>query len=274
MDDELDEVQELEPVAEVVEEDDDAPVVVTLGDAVPDEADDDVEVPDDAPTWAKRVREVSEDRRRENRELKKRLADLEAKVAPVEVETDLGKEPDLEDFDYDTDAFKKAWREWDAKAKEVETRKAAKHREIEQANEAWQAKVTGYQEGKKKLRVPDFEDAEEVVMAAFDQTQHGIMVHGAKDPALLAYAIGKTPGKAAELAAIKDPIAFAFAVSKMEDQVKVTSRKPSTRPEGVVKATGKAGSALDDHLERLRSDAERTGDYSKVMAYKRQLAAK
>lgn len=272
--DELDDTQELEPVVNEPEEEDDAPVVVTIGDESPAEDDDELEVPEDAPTWAKRVREVSEDRRRENRELKKRLADLEAKVAPAEVETELGKEPDLEDFDYDTDAFKTAWRKWDASAKEVETRKAAKQREVEQAQETWNAKLSVYQEGKKNLRVPDFEEAEEVVLANFDQTQQGIMVQGAKDPALLAYAIGRNPAKAAELAAIKDPIAFAFAVSKMEDQVKVTSRKPSTKPEGAIKAAGKAGSALDNHLDRLRDEAERTGDYSKVMAYKRQLAAK
>ena len=270
---EEDDIKELEPVAVEPEEEDDAPVIVTLGDEVPDE-EDEPDVPEEAPGWAKKLREVSEDRRRENRELKKRLAEVEAKAAPVEAEPELGKEPDLEDFDYDTDAFKTAWRKWDADAKAVETRKANKQREVEQAQEVWQTKLSSYQEGKKKLRVPDFEEAEEVVLANFDQTQQGIMVQGAKDPALLAYAIGRNPAKAAELAAIKDPIAFAFAVSKMEDQVKVTSRKPSTKPEGAIKAAGKAGSALDNHLDRLRDEAERTGDYSKVMAYKRQLAAK
>ena len=31
--------------------------------------------------------------------------------------------------------------------------------------------------------------------------------------------------------------------------------------------------ALDDTLERLRAEAEKTGNYSKVMAYKRQMKA-
>lgn len=268
------ETEELEPIAiegEEPEADDDAPVVVTLGDEP--EADDEIDLPDEAPGWAKKLRETAEDRRKRLRELERENRDLKAKAAPVVEEPDLGKEPDLEDFDYDTDAFKTAWREWDAKAKEVEQRKDAKRKEAEQAQEAWQAKLNGYEEGKKRLRVPDFEEAEDLVQGLFDQTQQGIIVHGAKDAAVLAYAIGKNPEKAKELAAIKDPIAFAFAVSKLEEQVKVSTRKPSAKPEGVLTSTAR-GSSMDNHLEKLRAEAERTGDYTKVSAYRRQMKAK
>lgn len=268
------ETEELEPIAiegEEPEADDDAPVVVTLGDEP--EADDEIDLPEEAPGWAKKLRETAEDRRKRLRELERENRDLKAKAAPVEQEPDLGKEPDLEDFDYDTDAFKTAWREWDAKAKEVEQRKDAKRKEAEQAQEAWQAKLNGYEEGKKRLRVPDFEEAEDLVQGLFDQTQQGIIVHGAKDAAVLAYAIGKNPEKAKELAAIKDPIAFAFAVSKLEEQVKVSTRKPSAKPEGVLTSTAR-GSSMDNHLEKLRAEAERTGDYTKVSAYRRQMKAK
>lgn len=266
--------EELEPVIEGEEpEADDAPVVVTLGDE-PEADDDEIDLPEEAPGWAKKLRETAEDRRKRLRELERENHDLKAKAAPVVEEPELGKEPDLEDFDYDTDAFKTAWREWDAKAKEVEQRKDAKRKEAEQAQEAWQAKVAGYEEGKKRLRVTDFEEAEDLVQGLFDQTQQGIIVHGAKDAAVLAYAIGKNPEKAKELAAIKDPIAFAFAVSKLEEQVKVSTRKPTAKPEGVLTSTARNTSAMDNHLEKLRADAERTGDYSKVMAYRRQLKAK
>lgn len=266
--------EELEPVIEGEEpEADDAPVVVTLGDE-PEADDDEIDLPEEAPGWAKKLRETAEDRRKRLRELERENRDLKAKAAPVVEEPELGKEPDLEDFDYDTDAFKTAWREWDAKAKEVEQRKDAKRKEAEQAQEAWQAKVAGYEEGKKRLRVTDFEEAEDLVQGLFDQTQQGIIVHGAKDAAVLAYAIGKNPEKAKELAAIKDPIAFAFAVSKLEEQVKVSTRKPTAKPEGVLTSTARNTSAMDNHLEKLRADAERTGDYSKVMAYRRQLKAK
>jgi hypothetical protein len=258
---------------EVDQEADDAPVVVTLGD---EPADDDAEIdlPEEAPGWAKKLRETAEERRKRLRELERENRELKAMAAPVEDEPDLGKEPDLEDFDYDTEAFKVAWRAWDAKAKEVDQRKEAKRREAEQAQEQWQAKLTGYEEGKKRLRVPDFEEAEDLVQSVFDQTQQGIIVHGARDAAVLAYAIGKNPEKAKELAAIKDPIAFAFAVSKLEETVKVSTRKPTAKPESVITSTARGSSSVDNHLERLREEAGRTGDFSKVMAYKKQLRAK
>ena len=277
MSEETDTIEELEPVtleAEPEPEADDAPVVITLGDEPAPEDDDSIDLPEEAPKWAKGLRETAEERRKRIRELERENRELKARAAPVEEELELGKEPDLEDFDYDTDAFKTAWREWDAKAKEVEAKKEAKRREAEEAEQAWQAKVQGYQEAKAKLRVADFEDAEEVVQTVFNQTQQGIIVHGAKDAAVLAYAIGKNPEKAKELAAIKDPIAFAFAVSKLEETVKVSTRKPTAKPEGVVTSTARNSSALDNHLERLREEAAKTGDYTKVLAYRKQLKAK
>lgn len=271
--------EELEPVTiegdEPEAEDTDAPVVVTLGDEPADDDDaEPLDLPDDAPKWAKRTREVAMERWRENRDLKRKVAELEAKAAPVVEELELGKEPDLEDFDYDTDAFKTAWREWDAKAKEVEQRKDAKRKEAEQAQEAWQAKLAGYQEAKVNLRVPDFDEAEDTVQTLFDETQQALLIKYAKHGPTLVYALGKHPEKAKELAKIKDYADFiAAAVTLDLEQVKV-QRKPTVKPEGVLTSTARNTSAMDNHLEKLRADAERTGDYSKVMAYRRQLKAK
>ena len=275
MDDETESL-ELEPVtleAEPEPEADDAPVVITLGDEPEPEADE-LELPEEAPKWAKGLRETAEERRKRIRELERENRELKARAAPVEEELELGKEPDLEDFDYDTEAFKAAYREYTAKAKEVEAKKDAKRKEAEEAEQAWQAKVQGYQEAKAKLRVADFEDAEEVVQTMFNQTQQGIIVHGAKDAAVLAYAIGKNPEKAKELAAIKDPIAFAFAVSKLEETVKVSTRKPATKPEVSPVSTARGHSAIDAHEQRLIEEAQRTGTTAKLRAYRKQLRAK
>ena len=84
------------------------------------------------------------------------------------------------------------------------------------------------------------------------------------------YALGKNPTKAKELSAINDPVKFAFAVAKLETQLKVTNRKAAPPPESTVRGTGRVSGAVDSTLERLRADAEKTGDYSKVMQYKRQ----
>ena len=97
------------------------------------------------------------------------------------------------------------------------------------------------------------------------------MVQGAKNPALVVYALGKNPAKAKELASISDPVKFAFAVANLEAQLKVTPRKPKPEPERVLSGSSRAISGtVDSQLERLREEAARTGDMSKVMAYKRQ----
>jgi hypothetical protein len=97
-----------------------------------------------------------------------------------------------------------------------------------------------------------------------------MILQGAENPALLVYALGKNPKRAKELASIKDPVKFAFAVARLETQLKVTKRKASSKPDPKITGTGRVSGAVDSTLERLRADAERTGDYSKVFQYKKQ----
>jgi hypothetical protein len=100
------------------------------------------------------------------------------------------------------------------------------------------------------------------------------VLQGADNPALVIYALGKNPKKAAELAKIEDPVKFAFAVAKLEKELKVTNRKAAPAPERMVSSTGRVSGAVDSTLERLRAEAEKTGNYTKVLQYKRQKAAK
>jgi hypothetical protein len=53
----------------------------------------------------------------------------------------------------------------------------------------------------------------------------------------------------------------------------VSNKKPAPPPEKVVGGTAPIRGAVDSTLERLRADAERTGDYSKVFAYRKQKRA-
>ncbi len=119
----------------------------------------------------------------------------------------------------------------------------------------------------------DFEDAEAVAQELFSVTQQGVMLQGADNPALVVYALGRNPKKAKELAEIKDPVKFAFAVAKLEKDMKVTNRKSAPPPERVVTGTGRVSGAVDSTLERLREEAARTGNMTKVIQYKRQKKA-
>jgi len=237
---------------------------VTIGEEAPPTEE---EEPERAPEWVRDLRKQYREEKRRNKELQEKLAEVSG--APKAAE--LGQKPTLEAADYDTERYEKelaAWYERKRKHDEVE---AARQAEAETAEREWKQKLEGYQSAKAGLKVRDYDDAEEVVQDAFTVTQQGMILQGAENPALLVYALGKNPKRAKELASIKDPVKFAFAVARLETQLKVTKRKASSKPEPTISGTGRPSGSVDSTLERrLRSEAEKTGDYSKVYAYKQR----
>jgi hypothetical protein len=268
---------ELEDEAEEVSDDEDSDteaeaddadedegfVAVTIGGEAPPPEDEEAER---APEWVRDLRKQYREEKRRNKELQEQLAKTTgaAKVA------ELGEKPTLEKADYDTERYEKelaAWYERKRKHDEVE---AARQSEAQAADREWRQKLEGYQSAKATLKVRDYDEAEDVVQDAFSVTQQGMILQGAENPALLVFALGKNPKRAKELASIKDPVKFAFAVARLETQLKVTKRKASSKPDPKITGTGRVSGAVDSTLERLRADAERTGDYSKVFQYKKQ----
>ena len=245
--------------------DDDEEVVVSIGEESPPP-----EEETRAPEW---VREL----RKQNREKERRIRELEAKLhTTAQTENKpvvLGPKPKLEEHDYDTDQYEAALSLW-FERKRAADQEAEKARQAEQAQrDAWQARLDAYGKARAELKVKDFDDAESTVQELLDVAQQGIVVQGADNPALVIYALGKNPKKAKEIADIKDPVKFAFAVAKLEKELKVTNRKAAPPPERTVQGTGRVSGAVDSTLERLRAEAERTGDMTKVLAYKRQKRA-
>lgn len=250
-----------DPSEEVEESEDEESdeVVISIGEEPPPPE------PEPAPEW---VREL----RKSHRELQRRNRELEAKIQQAP-ETNpvvtLGAKPSLESYDYDTEKYEASLADWYERKRSVDEQEAKARQAEQQQAEAWQQKLQGYAEAKTKLKVKDYDDAEEVAQQTFNVVQQGVMIQGAEDPALVIYALGKNPKKAKELAQIDDPVKFAFAVAKLESQLKISNRKAATRPEKQVSATAPIKGAVDSTLERLREEASRTGNMDKVMAYKR-----
>ena len=223
-----------------------------------------------APAW---VREL----RRRERELQREVRELRAKVQTPQAENQppaVGAKPKLEDHDYDAEKFEAALASWFERKRQADEHAAKQKQSEEQQKQAWQARLDAYGKAKASLRVRDYEDAESSVTESLNVTQQGIIVSGAENPALVTYAIGKDPAKLKELAAIADPVKFAFAVAKLETQLKVNPRKPAAAPEVIVKSTTRlAGGSHDQVLERLYDEADKTGDRTKVIAYKAKLRA-
>ena len=244
-------------------------VIVTIGDEPVPEPQDTAP----APEWVRELRRVNREREREIKELRDKLAAKEATPPPA---TDPGKKPTLEDHDYDTEAYERELTAWYDRKRNADAEITRQLQTEQEQQKAWQAKLEGYGKAKAELRVPDYEEAEAMAQATFTVPQQSIIVAGAENPALLIYAMGRSPAKAKELAAITDPVKFTFAIAKLEAQLKVTPRKAPPAPEKQIRSTGgvPVSGAVDSTLERLRDEAAKTGDMTKVIAYKRQKAAK
>jgi len=240
-------------------------VIVSIGEEAPPP-----EEQTHAPEWVRELRKTNRELQRQNRELQGKLqSTTQTETKPVV----LGKKPSLEEHDYDADKFEAALADWFERKRQADEANAKQEAEVMNQQKAWQAKLDGYGKAKAELRVKDFEDAEAVAQELFNITQQGVVLQGADNPALVIYALGKNPKKAKELSDIKDPVKFAFAVAKLEKELKVTNRRAAPPPERIVSGTGRVSGAVDSTLERLREEAARTGNMTKVIQYKAQKRA-
>lgn len=236
-------------------------VTVTIGEESPPQ-----EETERAPEW---VREL----RKSKREADRRIRELEEKLkapAPAETAVEVGAEPTLESAEYDEERFKNEWKAWNKRQADRVDQERKKQEEGAKAQQAWQSKLDAYGKAKVDLKVKDYEDAEATAKEVLNVTQQGIILSGAENPAIVVYALGKNPKKAQELASITDPVKFAFAVARLETQMKVTPRKTAPLPETTVRGNARVSAGIDSTLERLRTEADRTGDRTKVAQYMRQ----
>jgi hypothetical protein len=246
-------------------ESNDEEIVVSIGD---EPAASEQEDGRPAPDWLKELRNS-------NRQKDKRIRELEAKVAqaaPPVQEVVVGERPKLSDHDYDEDKYNAALDEWHSRKANVEKQRRDREQAEQQQQAAWKSKVSAYDAAKAELKVRDFEDAEDIVKDKFSTVQQAIILEGLppKQAATIIYALGKNPKKAAELAGVTNPVQFAFAIAKLETQLKVTPRKVAPPPEGKIKSSVAGATAVDDQLKRLQDEADKTGDRSKVASFLRQ----
>jgi hypothetical protein len=217
--------------------------------------------------------------RNEIRERDRRLAEA-ARATPREEPVEIGPKPTMADegieFDEDKyDAAMEVWRAAHAGAKRRET--TAAEADEEQRRE-WDARLQKVASEKAALGKADVDDAFETVKAALGEERAAAILYAAEEgnAAKLMYALGKHPARLAELALQTDPVRFVKAVAKLEGQLKVVKGRtraidPDTPERGSARVSSQG---KDKTLEKLEKDAERTGDRTKLISYKRDKAAK
>ena len=260
-----------DPVAEPnpVPEQDNQPAeefdIVSFGEAPPATSDH-----ESAPEWVRELRKEHRDLVRKNRELEARLQQQPAQ-ASAPADQPLGQKPTLESCDWDADRLGRDLDAWYVRKAKAEADESARRAAEQQAQAEWQQRAKAFFDAKAALRVPDFDEAEEAFAAALDVNHQAIVLRYSDNPAAMVYAIGRDPATAKRLAAIQDGAALAKEIGKLETQLTVTAmRKNKPQPEQVPPTSGGLGTGADSTIDKLRAEAEKSGDYTKVIAYKRQ----
>ena len=237
-------------------------LVITLGDDEPQQEEEQAR----APEWVRELRKANREKDKRIRELEQEKASREAANAPGAIK--VGEKPTLESCEYDQDRYESEFDAWHERKRQADEQAAAARKEQESIQTAWQQRVTAYNAAKAALPVDDYYDSEGAVTGALDQVKQTILLKAAKKPEKLIYALGKSPAKLKELAAITDPIEFAGEVARLETTMKETQRKGPPPAEKVIQGSGGTRVSTDSTLDKLREEALRTGDLSKVMQYK------
>lgn len=264
----VDEVEERK--GDEVAQEAEAPAVIELeeisfGDAEPPTASAEQETP-----AIRQIREAHRDSERKRKEAERKLAAIEAERAKPSADTvpELGPMPGIEEFDYDTEAYKEAVTAWVAKKQARDAIESRRANEQQEQLREQQAIVDRYNSEANALPVDRvrYKAAEAEIDANFNPVQKAVLLK-ASIPAKLVYALGNNPDRLEKLSKITDPIAFAIEIGRAETAI--TSTKPVRKAPPPDTPLSVAGTGAGAGLDRLYADAQKTGNYTAYFNAKR-----
>lgn len=235
-------------------------VVISFGE------DGDAEEADETPL----VKKLRDQNRQYARELKRmRTAPASSSDDP---EPGIPARPSLEALDYDQDKFdaaidarEEAIKRYAAWERRNEEREAVRKRQADDEAKQVEQQV-------KSLGVSDYQDRASAVRDRLTDQQMAVLINAAENKAKLLYALGRSETKLEELASIDNLARFAARCGQLEKEIRV-AKKQAPAPESRVRGATASTAVSDDskELAKLEAEADRTGDRSKIVAYRRQL---
>lgn len=218
---------------------------------------------EEEPPLVKQLRDEIRNRDRE-------LSNYRKQAAP---KIEVGEKPTIEGCDFLDEKYEAEMDAWLERKRQAESadREAAEAERVR--NETQQKKFIQYQTQAQALPVKDFKESEEVVIAALPEILQTALLGYTKDTAKVVYALAKHPAKLEALAKETDPIKFVLAVNDLERNLKVVNRKKPPEPESGSIQRGSAPIAPnpDKKLAALEKEADRTGDRTKLIQYKKEM---
>lgn len=214
---------------------------------------DDIEIPDDAPNWAKQLRQGYKELARENKKLK---TQQQQAVAQYEPEVFNEPFPDIADadVDFDTDKLKAKVMSWSEKKAKFDNSQSSKKAEFEQMQNRYNEKLSDYVTKKEVLQkqFSDYDKAEAAVISEVPQNVQNTILLYADDPSLIVLAAGRNKEVRDKLIKLQnDPVALGKEIGRLESKVKIAAKpRPTIEPSPQVKAP--AGKPLSPDEKRFR----------------------
>lgn len=254
---------------------DDQPVDLIFGDEVLADSptdDDDADREDDTPA-IKQMRQQLRDYKRQLKEVQQTApAAAPASMVPEEFTE---PEPQLQDegIDFDPAKYTEAWKAWNGRKSDHETAKTKQAEQAQQLQDTLIGKQKAYYEQKAELvkRVPNFDNAEKVVLETMPQMLQATLLLHSENPTMMVLALGRNKALREKVMAAKDPVALGRLIGEIDAKAKLAPRKPSAGLGNVPEVKGEGGAQLAD-LDREIEKARNGGDYTRVIQLKNQRA--
>lgn len=212
----------------------------------------------DDSSLVKHLRQVTKEQARKLAELERQIP----KAPPIEV----GEKPKFDDYWDDPEKFESDLLAWNERSREAADQQAEQRKQLEQVQEEGRKVVEGYEQQKKTLNRPDYDDAEANVFGKLQPEKVALLLQGSDNAAQTIHALHRFPDKLQELVKLS-PAKFAFAAGKLEGQLKVMPKRKAPPPEEIARGNASA-SGGDKELARLEAKADKTGDRSELAAYR------
>jgi len=233
---------------------------------------DEPEEEDDTPDLPKHLRSQIKERDRKLILAERELEELRKKTAPAPVV--VGPRPRIEAYNYDDEDpdYLEA-----VEAHEAAIAAAAVQKQTADADdglvEEAQLDVAKFQQSVAALTYPDAQAIVKSVGEAMPAAMQYAVAATANDPATFIYALGKHPAKLQELLGIKNSTKQIAAIVRMEASLKVGQGRKPPEPDRPSKGNASAATKTDKELARLEKEADRTGDRTELIKYRKKIAA-
>lgn len=212
-----------------------------------------------APEWVKQIRN-------ENRELKRQQREWQQQHGQSQQQV-LREKPTLDAHDYDSDAYEQDVQQWFVEKQQHDTRVQAETAKYQKYDDSYKQSVDEV-----RAKVANYDEIEQSIVDTLPVQRQAMIKMMVDNPARMVVALGNSPAKLQALSELDD-MQFAKQIVLMEANMSNVKRN-SNKPKPTSHKLEGSSDGGDTQLAKLEAAADKNGDRSAVIAYKRKLRNK